>query len=287
MRHVVYADTLVLLNAVVTFLLLSSVRQFAGVKTSHRRLIAASFLGGVVSCVLLLPKMGVLLSLAVQIASGALIAFCAFFEGNGKRFIRCWALFAGMTFCYGGVIYGASLVFPGFVRYRNGYGYLRIGFWGVIAVLTAAYLLILLLKRRFGRGEERFSYEITLTHNGTAVTGRAVFDSGHFVTDCYTGKPVVIVSDAFLSKLMTDTEYQQLFAFGQGSETKETGTVKPRLIPVTTVNGTRLLTAFTCDRATVKNGDRYAAFDNVTVAAAGKDFSGLSCDALIGRHFFE
>ena len=287
MRHVVYADTLLLLNTAVTWLLLLSVRQFSGVKTSSKRVIAAAFLGGAASCVTLLPAVGVLLTIVIQTAVSASVTFCAFFEGSARRFMRCWSLFAGMTFCYGGVTYGLSLTVPGFVRYRNGFAYVRIGFWGVIAVLTACYLLILLLKKRFGREEETFTYEIEIERDGRKVTGKAVLDSGHFVNDCYTGKPVVICSVSFLNGLLSPDEQSRLSAFWKTEEITDNGTLRPRLIPVRTVGGTRMLTAFTCDRVTVKNADRYAQAEGVSVAAVNETETELRCDALIGRQFFD
>ena len=287
MRHVVYADTLVLLNTAVTYLLLLSVRQFSGVKISSKRVIIAAFLGGIASCVTLLPAVSVLLMIAIQIAVSAAVTFCAFFDGSARRYIRCLALFAGMTFFYGGVMYGMSFTFPGFIRYRNGFAYVRIGFWGVVAVLTTCYLLIILMKKRFGREEETFTYEINIERGNKKIFGKAVLDSGLFVNDCYTGKPVVICSISFLNGLLSPDEQNQLSAFGKTDELTDHSTLRPRLILVKTVAGMRMFTAFTCDNVTVKNGDRYARAEGVSVIAAEETEIELRCDALIGRQFFD
>ena len=287
MRHVIYADTLVFLNTAATFLLLLSVRQFSGVKTSIKRMIAAAFLGGAASFVMLLPEINGFLTAFVQIVVSAAVTFCAFFEGSTKRYIRCWGLFAGMTFCYGGVMYGISLTFPGVVRYRNGFGYIRIGFFGMIAILTSVYLIVCLLKRRFGKGEEQFSYEIEIKRNGMSITGRAVYDSGDFVSDCYTGKPVVICTLSFLKDLLSPEEVIQLERFGKTGELTENSTLRPRLLPVKTIGGLRMLPAFSCDQVFVKHDEGYVRIEGATAALAGEGIKELHCDALIGRQFFK
>ena len=286
MRNVIYLDTLIFLNSVVTFLLLLSVRQFSGVKTADGRLIAASFLGGAVSLLILAPPLGPLIGIPLRIASGLLIVTAAFYTRGGKRFLKCIGLFLAMTFLYAGVMYFLSQLGAG-VLCRNGVPYVALDLPSLVLMSCVLYVLLKLLKKKCFSGKEQYRYELGLRRGDRVVSGIALYDSGHFVTDCYTGNPVVVVRRDFILPLLSAQEAEYLTALGRFSVTEPVGTIRARLIPVATVAGERFLPAFTCEKAVVKNGDRYCRADTVSVAVmdAALDFSG--CDALINSRIFE
>lgn len=287
MRHVIYLDTLVFLNSVITYILLLSARQFCCAKTSAGRLIAAGFLGGLSSCLILLPEAGFLLTVLLQTSVGALISFCAFFVSDAKKYLRCFAVFTGMTYCYGGFMYALSVVWDGFVRYRNGFGYIDFGFWGILTIVCVLYLLIKLLKRKFVSGNNHLLYHIEIFRGGRSVRGKAILDTGHFLTDCYTGQPVIVVERKFTHGILSSEETEELNAAAAYSAYLQTPRLKVRLLPVDTVAGKRFLPAFSCDRAVIKNEDRYVSVNAVSVAVTDILFREIGCSALINETIFE
>ncbi len=287
MRKVIYLDSLVLLNTVATFLILLSVRVFASVNTNKLRIITAAFFGGFSSMIMLLPGLPIVSTLFIRLSLGAAICFTAFFVGDSKKFFRCLGLFYLFTFACGGLMFVLSQVFHAFVTYQNGYAYVGLGFRSIVASITAAYLVLLVLRRKFGKGKEQFYYDIELTYGGVTVKGKAMLDSGHFVKDCYTGKPVVIACESFLRQLLSEQEIAELKAFGGLSKQVSAKKLRARCIPVTTVSGRRLLPVFTCSKVTVHNEDVFCSVNGVSLALADEFPDITSCDALINTELFQ
>lgn len=286
LRNVIYLDTLIFLNTVVTFLLLLSVRQFSGVRTADGRLIVASFLGGAVSLLILAPPLGPVVGIPVRIACGLLIVTAAFYTRGGKGFLKCACLFLAMTFLYAGGMFFLSQLGTG-VLCRNGVSYMGLNLPSLVLLSCVLYALLKLLKKKCFSGREQYRYEIGLRRGDRSVSGKALYDSGHFVTDCYTGNPVIVVRRDFILPLLSGREAAYLAALGRFAAASPVDTLAARLIPVATVAGERFLPAFTCEKAVVKNGDRFVQADAVSVAVmdASLDFSG--CDALINSRIFE
>lgn len=287
MRRVVYADSLVIMNTVVTYILLLSVRSFGRIRTAALRLVAAAFLGGVASLLVLVPPLSLYVSLLIKIALCSVISFLAFFVKDFRKFIRSLSLFALMTFLYGGVMFFLSYACSGFFLYRNGFGYVGMRFPGLIISVSALYLILILIKRKLCKNSERFIYEITLYYCNRTAKGKALFDSGHFVSDCYNGQPVIIVKESILHRLLTEPEFAELKEMNRLIDQSHAGIVKARLIPVSTVSGEHLLPAFTCDKVTVSGQDTFITVNSVTVALANLPDGAEGCDALINERLFE
>lgn len=287
MRQVIYVDTLVILNTVITYLILMAVGALARVKTKPVRLTAASVLGGLFSLLLLFPEMPVALMLAVKMLCGVAIGFAAFFVGNLNQYFRCLGLLYLLTFACGGMLFLLSQLFAGFVEFQNGFVYIGIEFWEIILTITFAYGILMLIRRKFGKREEQFQYSIELEYNGTKAKGTALLDSGHFVTDCYTGRPVIIVGKPLIERLLPVEDLEAIMAFCNLSVQVINSRLHTRYIPVSTVSGQKILPAFTCQRVTVQNADVYYSVKNVSLAMVydWKDFQG--CDALINEKLFE
>lgn len=286
LRNVIYLDTLIFLNTVVTFLLLLSVRQFSGVKTADGRLIAASFLGGALSLVILAPPLGFLPELLIRAAGGLLIVTAAFYTRRKERFLKCLWLFLALTFLFAGVTFFLSQLTGGVIS-RNGASYIGLDFPSLVLLSVVLYVALRLLKKKCFSGRAQYRYEIELRRDGRRVTGKALYDSGHFVADCYTGNPVIIARREFILPLLTAEESGFLAALGRFAVDEPVGTLPARVIPVATVAGERFLPAFTCERAVVQNGDRYVTVDAVSVAVLDAPMELSGCDALINSRIFE
>ena len=286
MRKVIYLDTLILLNAFVSYIILLSVRQFCNVKTRPVRVVMASFVGGVASLTIFAPRMPLLLTVPFKLSVCALITFTAFFVRKGTKLLRCYCLMLLMTFCYGGVMMFLAYLLNGFVTYQNGVGYIGVDFWKIVLAVSGAYGLIVLFRRRWKSDKETFYYNIELINGEKNVKGTALLDSGHFVTDCYTGRPVVIVCESMLRQLLDEEALKDLKSFGALKEEQPETKMKPRCIPVQTVSGSMLLPAFTCEKIKIYNEGSYCAVNGVSLALTDQ-INELPCDALINRKLFE
>ena len=287
MHKIIYLDSLILLNTVVTYILLLAVRAFSSVKTPPFRLIGASFGGGAASLLLLAPKLPTVVTVLIRLILCAVLSFIAFFVGDRKPYFRCFVLLLLTTFAFGGCMFCLSVLQRDTVVLQNGFCYVGMNFTGIILTMTGMYFLLLFLRRKLGKGKNRFYYEIELVFSGKKAVGRALYDSGHFVSDCYTGRPVVIAGAQLARQLLTEEELQQVLSVGKlSADVRATG-VKARCIPVRTVSGSRLLPAFTCEKAVIRNEDDYRSVADVSLALSEElsDFPG--CDALINQKLFE
>ena len=287
MRKVIYLDTLFLLNTVVTYILLLSVRLLGKVKTGNGRLTAASFIGGAASFIMLAPEIPAVWILLFRLVIASVISFAAFFVRDKKMYFRCFLLFFLLTLCYGGGMLLISLFLNEFVLYQNGYFYLDISFWGVILTISCIYCAILLLKKFDRSRRESFQYEIELTYDGRTVKGSALLDSGHSVTDCYNGLPVIISAESLVRRLLDEPAMNELLSFGSAPREASCPRLNIRYIPVHTVSGDRLLPAFTCSKVTVRNEDRFCTVNGASLAVTDclKDHDG--CEAIINQYLFE
>ena len=287
LHRVIYVDSLIFLNTVVTYILLLSGRAFGPVKTGNGRLIAASSVGGISSLILLAPQMASALTVVLIPLLCAVIVLIAFYVGSARQYLLCFTDFFGLTLCYGGIMFFLSYLTNGFVQSRNGIFYVGVNFWGILFVITVSYYTIVLIRRIVRKKSDPFIYRIELSHNGNTAKGKALFDSGHKVTDCYTGRPVVIAGESLFRRLLGEDMTRQLLSFGDPAQTDYGSEIKIRYIPVQTVSGHQLLPAFTCSKISVFNDASFHSVKAVSLALSEnlKDSGGY--EAIINQQLLE
>ena len=277
MRQVIYADVLVFLNTAVTFLLLLTVRLIAGTPTKAVRLAIASFIGGLSSLLLLAPPLPLLLTVPARLAVGMAIVRAAFPAG-GKKLLRSYCVFMGVSFGYGGALYALRLSLGEALTVRNGYGYYEFSATSLILATVVLYTVLRLIHRFILRKNQTdHIYDLTLSAAGKTVTLKALMDSGHTVRDIYTGNPVVILSAVYAEKLVGSVQ-QDIFA---ETALRSSFGVPLRFIPVHTISGERCLPAFSADRA-VTHGDAFEKESkHITVAVTEDPLGGERYQALM------
>ena len=281
MQQVIYVDVLIVLNTVVTFILLLSVRQFSGCETGPARLIVASVVGGVYSLIILAPPMNLILTLLTKAAVGASITYIAFRTRKLRQMLRSLFLFLGMSLLYGGVLYAVTLTGSGFVTYQNGFGYMELSLPGIVALCVALYLVILLLRKKVFRPKtDEAVYTVELFFRERCVRIPALLDTGNNLQDVYGGREVILLSaseaEALAGVPVTD-DVEAMQAAG----------LSVRLLPVSALSAARLLPAFTADSAVVYDDARRTVVEAPCVAVTTDDLGGERYRALIGSAFFE
>ena len=280
LRKVIYLDTLIFLNTVITFLMLLTTRRLTNVRTSVLRIVVASFIGGFTALSLLAPPINALLTAVLKIVMGGMIVMAAFFTGDSRKLLKCASVFLFLTFLYAGAAFFFAQIFDRFIVYRNGFMYINLSFWMLIVLSIVLFLVLKLLNKFYFKEKQAYAFDISLFYHDRTVNGKALYDSGNFLTDCYTGRPVVIVSQSFIQPLLSAEELLHLNAMEQLSAADLPDSFMLRLIPVRTVSGGRTLPAFTCEKAIVKNGDAYYSVPSVSVAVTESPL-GSGFDALI------
>ncbi len=280
MQQVIYADVLVFLNTVVTFILLLTVKLFAGAESGAGRLAAAAFAGGIYSLVILAPEMDFFLTLLTKTVMCVSIVLIAFRLRSVRKTARCAFLFLGVSFLYAGALYALSCVLePNVLQVRNGFGYWNLGVGALIVLCAALYVLIRRIKKRFFSFRPAdMIYELEVEYGDRRVQTKALLDSGNAVRDIYYHRPVIILSAAAAEALAGP------LPSAEGLLSATADFPSPfRLLPVSTVGAGTLLPAFTAEKAVIKRENEYYTIKSPCVAVTGDPLGGEKYGALINE----
>ena len=194
----VYADSLVLLNAAVDYVLLLSAGKLCALPLRRGRMLLGALWGGcyALGAVLAPDYLGLL---SVKLAAGVLAVVIAF--GWNRRTPRAVCAFWGVSAGFAGAVY-ALVSFSG----------RRIGAGGMLPVsprvlavsFALCYAGVSLVFRHIGRRAERRLHRVELLLDGRRAAFTALEDSGNELIDPVTGCAVVIASAQALEGLLPE-----------------------------------------------------------------------------------
>ena len=279
MQQVIYADVLIFINTVITFILLLSVKAFAGVRTEAGRMFLASLIGGVYSLIILAPKMHFLLLLLAKTGMCVSIVFIAFRVRSARKMLRCAVSFLIVSYLYAGVMYAFSYFFQNeFLVVNNGASYFQMRASSLIGITVLLYGVLLLLKKTVFRTKQSdLLYDITIVLGTREISVKALLDTGNSLRDVYTGKPVLILTAGKAESLIgvrVPFDYNEVFAGER--------TVCFRLLPVRTLNGEKVLPAFTAECVRISGAQTVSDRRNVCIAVTDHPLGQEKYQALIG-----
>lgn len=256
MQQVVYVDILILLNTIVTFVLLLTVRQFTEIQTGPGKLIVASIVGGCYSLILLAPPMSFVLTAITKLLMGISIVMIAFRTRILRKMLRCILLFSGFSFLYAGAIYAFALtVDHRFVQFNNGFAYYNLSYTTIILLCLSLYIVLRLLKKRLLiYSHKDMLYKMEIRYETRSSRFVALLDSGNHLRDPYSGKTVILVNPT-VCKSLTGAENTDILLEWIRNGTPIKGF---RLLPVTALSASGVLPAFTADTAILQteSGDK-------------------------------
>jgi stage II sporulation protein GA (sporulation sigma-E factor processing peptidase) len=189
----IYAEYLFLENFFIGIIILMLSAKVGGLKTCKKRLVLGGTLCGFFSFVIFIQNIAILLSISMKIAFAVLLSFVVFDKKLMKATVMIYvvsALMGGITIMimYIGRIRGLTnnaVVYIGEVSYLN-----------IIAGVVISYLVLISFSSIFKEKQlkERVFTDISVVIGGAIIKHRALIDSGNFLRDPITGKPVIILS---------------------------------------------------------------------------------------------
>lgn len=289
METVVYADVLVVLNFILTYLLLLCTASALRAIPSALRLFCGALCGGIASLVIFLPELGVFLSLVVKTVLCVLIAVIAFPCRTARYALKTVLLFLLCNVLFAGIIFAMICLFaPGGVQMHNGAVYLNLNFFSLLATAVVSFFLVSLYNRFAQRAKEKEEiYDVTVFLGKRSFQVRALYDSGNRLTDGYFGAPVTVVHfDAVRDFL----PYELLpFFSGEIYDIYDADALwygRIRFIPAETVGGESLLPCFRSDRIEIYTGTHTYITDRALVAVTVKGFKNEEYSAVVGPDMF-
>ncbi|MBR2717306.1 MAG: sigma-E processing peptidase SpoIIGA [Oscillospiraceae bacterium] len=253
----VYLDELFLLNLVIDYFLLLATARICALPFRRGRFALSAALGGLWSCLSLLPSLAFLRSVLLQLALGMVMTLAAF--GGERRLFRSFLAFLGVSALFGGALYAALLRRTGV----PGSGPLpRPDMRALLLSFALCWALVSLVFRRSAGNAERRLLEVTLVRNGAAVRFPVLEDTGNDLYDGLTGRGILVAEADALVPLFPELNGPLLRGPPADLLPLLPGA---RLLPYAGISGERrTLVIFRPDRIAVEGADR----DDLMVAIA-------------------
>lgn len=278
----VYADTLVFINMFVTYFLLLATQTICRYALRRLRLLAASVFGGLYALTILLPPLPPVAAVLLRATACVLLRLTADGFRSARRFLKGLLVFLAVNCVFAGVMLLLQLLRPDRLRYSAGVVYLDVSVPFILLSTLAAFgALRLCAHLSAGRHEKALQGTLRIRMGQSTVACAAVLDTGHQLTDPFTGKPVLIVAADVLEPLVPPP----VSAFLHGSPLAQCD-IPPafhgrlRLFPYETVGAQGLLPAFRCSGVRIDLEGRSYVRDEVYIAAADRRLAGGAFDAL-------
>lgn len=284
----VYADVLVALNILLTYILLVATRVLCKVPTNKWAVLLSSVIGGICSLVIYYENGGVAFSVIYKIVTASVIVAVAFLPKSPKVFIKEFLAFFGISLLFGGGMFALEFTLhPKNIFFYNGTVYFDMSIAYLVASVLVIYGVFLLadyLIRKHNTKGGKCHLEIS--YNEASVNLTALIDTGNSLTDGMTGKPVIIAELSAVSPLFSREELI-FFKSDNIENVPESLSKSFRLIPCKTVTGDSLLKAFMPDFVKIRDGENSYKNNFCTVALTEKELSQGDYRALLNSAIFE
>lgn len=204
MIHVVYLDSLFVLNFALDYILVALTADLCGIWCPGRRQTAAAALGALLAVVLYIPKVPVLPGLVLRLGSCLAVCRTAFPRERGRGLLRCCSLLFVLTAALAGVV-GALIAMTGGTapaEVRNGVVWLAVPLSKQLAAAAICWCLLRILFHRGSLTEGRRHRVITIREGDVRLRLRALVDTGNLLRDPISGRQVILVDPETLSSLL-------------------------------------------------------------------------------------
>jgi stage II sporulation protein GA (sporulation sigma-E factor processing peptidase) len=204
---VIYAEYLFLENVITGGLILLLTEKISGIRCIKKLLALGSILCGFYSFILFWGTLNPLLAIFSKLAFSAAVVLLVFRPKSVRRFSRLALIFYLVSFAMGGITIG-MMYFLG-IAGITGNTSVYLGILGYFYVLLGCALtwMIFSFFAEFIKGRtirERTYADVEIGLEGKTVTVKGMVDTGNFLKDPLTGKPVLIISAAAAKQLLPD-----------------------------------------------------------------------------------
>ncbi len=275
MKTVIYADVLVIINLIVNYLLLRTSVAVTGYNFKTWRILVSSLLGGISSMVIFIENIPIATNILIKIILFAAMVLVAFDIKNIKSFLKCCASFALVNFGFAGIMFALSTSLnPNSSIYINGVVYFDISLLTLTVSAVICYCIMYIISR-FTKSKvpQKSIYEIRIYYEDRISEGKALFDSGNTLCDCFSGRPVIIVEKEFVKNLFKKDDLTSLNNF--------------RLIPFSTIKDSGALPSFMADKTEIRIEGNWIESKDIYIAITDKKIVSGVYSALFGVPYLE
>lgn len=253
MKQVIYVDILVAINLFINYLLIMATSKFLSLKLSKWRMVFGEILGGIYSLYILLPPVGLALSLLIKFVMSATIVVSTFKIPNIMAFAKILTCFYIINFVFTGMMLALWCVYkPNGMAVNNGTVYFSISPTVLFVSGFITYILLKAINRIIGkRTFTKSTCEIKIFHENKISILNAMIDTGNSLTEPFSGLPVIVVEKESVQNIFSVEILSSEIQTCQKSDILKS---RFRMIPYKTISGEGLLPAFKPEKITINDG---------------------------------
>lgn len=284
----IYADVLVALNILITYILIVAVRLACKIPTNKWAVVLASLVGGFSSLIIFWDNVNIVLSVAYKLACSGAIVGVAFLPKNAKNFLKTYLGFFLISFLFGGAVYAFQIAFKSTnILYYNGIVYFDMSITYLVGCVLSIYGVFLIgdyLITRHSLKDCKCLLEIT--YNNITIAVPAIVDTGNSLQDGLSGRPVIVAELSAISPVFNRKEL--LFFEKQDYQNIPEGLYKFfRLVPCSGVTDEGLLPSFIPQYVKVTMEKYSFKTTFCTIGVVNKALSSGEYKALVNNNIFE
>lgn len=283
---IVYIEQILIDNFIINFFILLSLQSIFKVKFKKINLVLSSLLGSIVAVILPLFNFNVIFSSLIKILlSLSMVAIIKKYK-KIKEFILFYLSFLFLTFMFGGACIFLLMMFDSGFNVNNYYSYsLPLG---VIVVII--FFLFFILKNIFKNIYSRktvnnFVFKITIFNNNKSDELLGFLDSGNFLIDNLTNKPITIVDYNCLKNVLNNISITDILLNRTDKLSSEFKSV--HLQNVSSINKGSKIIVFEVEKLVIYLENKKNIIDKAMIGLTIKSFiNDLGYNALLNPNLF-
>ena len=286
---ILYADVLIFINIFVTYFLLLATQLLCRRTIRRLRLLLASTVGGLYALTVLLDGMPIPVSVLSRICVCVLLQWMVNGYRSLRMFLKNILTFLLVNCLFAGIMFALQLLRPDRLLYQSGVVYMDVNIpFLLLSTLVIFGIIQLIVRLSAGRQEKLPPCRINVTMGERHAACTGMLDTGHRLTDPFTGKPVLIVSERVTASLVPESVH----TFLCGDTTAMTDVPREyvgrlRLFAYHAVGVQGVLPAFRCTRLQIVCGKRRYDGRDVYIAVTTSPIACGEYDALLPETIFD
>lgn len=284
----VYADVLVSVNVLITYIFIVCTRVICKMATNKFLVAIGSFIGGFSSLIIFFDVKYQVLSFFIKLLTAAVIVAVSFLPRSIRGFIKLYSGFLTVSVIFGGVMYFLEITInPEKIMYYNGTVYFDMSLAYLVGSVLVIYGLFLIVQYFLDKKVSSENLcEVKIFFRNSAVSLLSIIDTGNNLTDGLTGRPVVV---AELSAVAPLFDFSELDFLKKGNYENIPEALKKyiRMVPCGAVTGEGILLGFIPEKIEVKTKTRVYINDYCVIAVLNKHLSEGEYKALLNEKILQ
>ncbi len=280
MKQTIYIDMLILVNLLVNYFLLLTVRGFLHVSVGRGRVFLGACVGALGSLVIFLPQPHWSLSLLYRLGLSAAMVVACFFPVSRRMFCKLLGLLYLCSFGFAGFMLALCAMNPSSgMLMQNGVLYLPISPLLLLFLASASYGVMAILRRVTEPREPKSRFcTVTVTWEGNSQVLYGKIDTGCTLTEPFSHRPALVVEKQALGNAMP-------LCLQKGSISQWQEGI--RMIPYQAVSGEGMLPGFLPEKLEITTGKEIRQLTGCWVAVCSRKLGAGQFQVLVPPAVFD